>query len=72
MRMSAISYLDVFEIDHDQTEAEEIGIGDVVRMGANLAPEYKVVAISDGKAWVRNVQSGQDALAPLTRCRKVA
>jgi len=70
--MSAISYLDVFEIDHDQTEAEEIGIGDVVRMGANLAPEYKVVAISDGKAWVRNVQSGQDALAPLTRCRKVA
>ena len=70
--MSAISYLDVFEIHHDQTGADEIGVGDVVRMGANLTPHYAVVAISDGKAWVRNTQSGQDALAPLTRCRKVA
>ncbi len=70
--MSAISYLDVFEIHHDQPDAEEIGVGDVVRMGNNLTPHYAVVAVSGEKAWVRNVQSGQDALAPLSRCRKVA
>jgi hypothetical protein len=71
-RMSAISYLDVFEIQHDQIDPEEIGVGDTVRMGGNLAPHYAVVAISGDKAWVRNVHNGQDALAPLSRCRKVA
>ncbi len=70
--MSAISYLDVFEIQHDQGDGEEIAVGDVVRMGANLTPHYIVVALAHGKAWVRNVQSGQDALAALSRCRKVA
>ncbi len=70
--MSAISYLDVFEIGHDSPQSDEIGVGDLVRMGSNLAPHYAVVAINGGKAWVRNVQNGHDALAPLSRCRKVA
>lgn len=69
--MSAISYLDVFEIQHDQSETEAIGVGDVVRMGANLTPHYTVVAINGEKAWVRNVQSGQDAVTLLSRCRRV-
>lgn len=70
--MSAISYLDVFEIQHDQSDSDEIDVGDLVRMGSNLAPHYAVVAISGEKAWVRNIHNGQDALAPLSRCRKVA
>ncbi|HET9159881.1 MAG TPA: hypothetical protein VFN88_04655, partial [Caulobacteraceae bacterium] len=62
---------DVFAIDHDRTEDEDIQPGDIVRTGPNLYPHYTVVAVSGEKAWVRNVQTGVDGLTPLTRCRKI-
>jgi hypothetical protein len=65
------SYSDVFGINHDHDGEEEIHVGDVVRMGANLYPQYAVVAIDGDKAWVRNVLNGADSLAHLSRCRRV-
>jgi hypothetical protein len=71
--MSAISYVDVFQLEHDEGETpESIAVGDLVRTGPNHHPHFAVIAINGDKAWVRNVQSGQDALAPLNRCRKVS
>ncbi len=70
--MSAISYSDVFEIEHEEVNPEHIQVGDLVRTGPNLFPHFAVVAVSGDKAWVRNVQSGQDGLTPLKRCRKVS
>lgn len=68
----SVSYSDVFELDHDIAAAEEIAIGDVVRAGANLFPHFHVIAVHGDMVWVRNVQSGLNALMPLGRCRRVA
>ena len=48
-----------------------VRIGDVVRTGGNAYPCYRVIATSDGRAWVRDVQDGTDYVVPLARCRKV-
>jgi len=69
--MSAISYRDVFEIEHDQS-SEELAVGDLVQTGPNLFPRFEIVAISGETVWVRNVSSRQDALLPASRCRKVS
>jgi hypothetical protein len=69
--MTLSSYSDVFSIDHDRDYHEDIQAGDLVRTGANFFPHYEVVAVHGDKAWVRNVQSGSDHLALLSRCRKI-
>jgi hypothetical protein len=69
--MTLSSYSDVFSISHDRDHHEEIHPGDVVRTGENLYPHYEVVAVHGDKAWVRNVQTGADSLALLSRCRKI-
>jgi hypothetical protein len=69
--MSLPSYSDVFAIDHDRDYDEEIGVGDLVRSGANHFPHFEVIAVHGDKAWVRNVANGADHLAPLVRCRRV-
>jgi hypothetical protein len=69
--MTMSSYSDVYAIDHDRTEHEDIQVGDLVRTGPNLYPHYTVIAVSGEKVWVRNVQTGVDGLTPLTRCRKI-
>lgn len=66
-----LSYSDVFHISHEREREEEILPGDIVRMGPNLHPHYAVVAVNGDKAWVRDVQSGADHLARLSRCRKL-
>lgn len=69
--MAQISYSDLFKIQHDREHEEDIRPGDLVRTGQNLYPHYLVVAVDGDKAWVRNVQTEQDGLALLARCRKV-
>lgn len=66
-----LSYSDVFNLRHEREHDEEIVVGDLVRMGQNHFPHYAVIAVNGDKAWVRNVQSGEDSLAKLDRCRKV-
>ena len=69
--MSLSSYSDVFAISHDRDYEETISVGDLVRTGTNLFPHFEVVAVHGDKAWVRNVQTGTDHLAQLSRCRKI-
>jgi hypothetical protein len=65
------SYSDVFNLDHERPHPEDIHEGDVVRMGNNFHPHYAVIAVHGEKAWVRNLQSGEDCLAQLSRCRRL-
>lgn len=69
--MSSPSYSDVFSISLDREYDEEICAGDLVRSGPNLFPHFIVVAVNADKAWVRDVQTGADHLALLSRCRKI-
>jgi hypothetical protein len=65
------SYSDVFGISHERDAHEEIQAGDLVRTGPNQFPHFSVIAVSGDKAWVRNVSTGADALALVSRCRKI-
>ena len=69
--MSLPSYSDVFAISHERGYDEHIAPGDIVRSGPNLYPHFEVIAVHGDKAWVRNVQTGADHLAPLARCRRI-
>lgn len=69
--MSLSSYSDVFAISHERDYAEDIRPGDIVHSGPNLFPHFEVIAVSSDKAWVRDVQTGADHLAFLSRCRKL-
>ena len=69
--MTQISYSDLFGIAHERGFDEVIAAGDMVRTGPNLFPHYTVIAVNGDKAWLRNVQTGVDALADLGRCRKI-
>jgi hypothetical protein len=65
------SYSDVFSISHERDYEEDIQAGDLVRSGPNFFPHFAVIAVSGDKAWVRDVQTGADHLARLSRCRKL-
>ena len=65
------SYSDVFGISHDREDPEEIQVGDLVRTGPNQCPQFSVIAVSGDKAWLRNVATGADGLALISRCRKI-
>lgn len=67
-----MSYADVFKLELDRAHDEEIRPGDLVRTGQNRFPHFAVIAVDGDKVWVRNVQSGKDDIAPITRVRKIA
>lgn len=69
--MCLSSFSDVFAISHEREHEEHIQAGDFVRAGSNLFPHFEVIAVNGGKAWVRDVQTGADHLALLSRCRKI-
>lgn len=66
-----LQFSDVFSISHEREYDEEIQAGDLVRSGPNLFPHFEVIAVSGDKAWVRDVQTGADHLALLSRCRRI-
>lgn len=45
--------------------------GDLCHHGSNLLPTYRVIWIDDGKAWLRDVNTGQDAVVAIGRCHKL-
>jgi len=47
-----------------------LAIGDIVRAGANRYPQYKVIAISGERAWIRDVQYGHDHVVPIAGVTK--
>ena len=69
--MNSISYCDVFSLTLDREHDEAILAGDIVRTGTNDFPRFKVVAVHGDKAWLRDVQTGANHLAPLLRCRRM-
>jgi len=69
--VTQVSYSDLYAISHLRGYEEEIAVGDLVRTGPNRFPHYQVVAVNGDKAWLKNVQTDQDCLAELARCRKI-
>lgn len=69
--MVRVSYADVFGIEDYSPDESDIRPGDLVRTGPNLFPHFTVVAVDGDKVWLRNIQSGMDALAALGRCQKI-
>lgn len=49
-------------------EPEPVQVGDVVKTGPNDYPRFKVIALDSGRAWLRNVISGEDAVISLEEC----
>ena len=45
--------------------------GDVVHAGRNPRSRFEVIAVHAATAWVRDVRTGADQLAVLSRCRKI-
>ena len=68
--MAAASYLNVYGIEHTPTQ-DAIEAGDLVCTGPNAWPQFRVIAVHDNVAWVRNTQTGVDGLTATGRCRKV-
>lgn len=69
--MVQVSYSDVFALKLEREHEEVIQAGDTVRTGPNLFPYYSVIAVHGDKAWLRNVQNGQDAVTNLNRCSRI-
>ena len=69
--MSRVSYSDVFGIEHRRPHEEDIQVGDLVRTGPNYHPHYRVIAVHDQKAWVRNVETGLDGITGMEQCRRI-
>jgi hypothetical protein len=66
-----ISYSDLYDIRHDRGYDEEIRQGDLVRTSPNAFPQWEVLAVRGDKAWVLNVQTGQQGITDLARCRRI-
>jgi hypothetical protein len=48
-----------------------IDVGNLVRTGENLYPQYQVIAVSEDRAWVRDIQYGTDQIVPVARCSRI-
>lgn len=46
--------------------------GDICRHGANAFPRYRVIHVSEGKVWLRDIDSGADAIVDASACGKVS
>ena len=66
-----MSYSDLYQINHERDWPVDIVVCDLVRTGPNLYPHFTVVAVSDDTAWVRNTETGAQALTALNRCRRI-
>jgi hypothetical protein len=61
--------MQIYEPDLTETELDPIGVGDIVVTGASVWPRYQVVAVADGRVWLRDVQTQMDAIVGEDRCR---
>ena len=68
---SRITYSDLFGLEQAPPGPRIPAVGDVVVTGHSDWPRFTVVAVSEGKAWVRGVHSDDDSVVALERCRLV-
>lgn len=55
--------------DATRTEPLALSPGDLCHHGANALPLYRVIWVDEGRAWLRDVNTGVDAVVDLERCR---
>jgi hypothetical protein len=48
-----------------------VAVGDVIRTGENFHPHYRVIALTEDRAWIRDTQHGTDHIVPRDRCNRV-
>jgi hypothetical protein len=53
----------------DSAEADSVRVGDLVSAEAGVMPTYRVLAVQDGRAWLRDVEHRSDLISPLGRFR---
>jgi hypothetical protein len=53
----------------DATPPLQLAPGDLCHHGPNALPMYRVIWTDSGKAWLRDVNTGADAVVDLERCR---
>ena len=46
--------------------------GDLVATGPDSFPQFTVLAVHEDMAWLRNVQTRQDGVTNLDKCRKIS
>ncbi len=44
----------------------EVRVGDLVSAEAGGLPIYRIIALRDGRAWLKDLQDGADRVTPLT------
>ena len=50
----------------DEGGMDGVRIGDLVSAEAGGLPTYRVVALKDGRAWLRDQHTGADRISPLS------
>ena len=68
----ANSYFDLHHADDQHEAPGAILAGDLVQTSPNQFPQWRVIAVHDDKAWLRDVQTHADGVAQISGCRKVA
>ena len=48
-----------------------VSLGMFVRAGEDAHPHYQLIALRDGRAWVRDVQHGTHHIIPFDRCQNL-
>jgi hypothetical protein len=51
-------------------EPPPLSRGDLCHHGSNALPLYQVIFTEGGRAWVRDVNTGADAVVSLTECQR--
>ena len=58
-------------VDSDPTHAPGLVVGEIVRTGTNRFPQYKVVAINGKRAWIRDLQYGDDHVVAIASIHRI-
>jgi hypothetical protein len=51
----------------EEAERGEVNVGDMISAEAGGMPTYRVLALRDGRAWLRDEVRGADLISPLSR-----
>jgi hypothetical protein len=51
--------------------AEALQVGSVCVTGENSRPRFRVIALVDDRAWIRDVETGQDSVVASGHCHAV-
>ncbi len=62
--------MQIYEPDLSHLDPEPVTPGDIVVTGASFWPRYQVIAVVDGRVWLRDVQTQMDAIIGYDRCRQ--